>query len=81
MGVVLVEAVPSVVGFVVGSGLDEAGHFGCCYSLFLLILTAYIVSLYQFGLAYLLLLVVTVVAIGFNDLVSCSRFFYNLRCC
>ncbi len=60
MGGVLVDAVPSVVGLAVASGLEEVGHFGCCYSLFLLLLKVCIVSLYCFGLDYSLLLVVAV---------------------
>ena len=80
MGGVLVAAVLSAVEFAVASGLEEAGHSGCCYSLFLLLLKVCIVSLYQFGLDYSLLLVeqFRVFAIGFNDLVLCGRFFYDL---
>jgi hypothetical protein len=60
MGGVLVVAVPSVVGFAVVSGLGEAGHSECCYSLFHLLLKVCIASLYQFWLDYSLLLVVGV---------------------
>ncbi len=60
MGGVLVEAVPSAVGLVVALGLAEAGHFGCCYSLFLLLLEVCTVFLYRFWLDYSLFLVAAV---------------------
>jgi hypothetical protein len=47
MGGVLVAAVPFAVGSAVASVLEGVGHSEYYYSLFLLILTAYIASLYR----------------------------------
>ncbi len=60
MGVVLVDLVLSVVGFVVASGPEVVGHFGCCYLLFLILLKVCTVILYRFGLVYSLFLVAAV---------------------
>ncbi len=50
-------ATEDVVGFAVVSGLGEAGHSECCYSLFHLLLKVCIASLYQFWLDYSFLVV------------------------
>ena len=60
MGGVLVEAGLSAVGLVVALGLDKAGHFGCCYLLFILLLKVCTVFLYRFWLDYSLFLVAAV---------------------
>ncbi len=79
MGGVLVDAVPSVVGLAVAFGLEEVGHFGCCYLLFLLLLKVCIVSLYRFGLAYSLLLVVAVPGGCYRFFVMPFRFKENVK--
>jgi hypothetical protein len=73
-GGVLIEAGLSAVGLVVALGLDEAGHFVCCWLLFLLLLKVCTASLYWFGLDYSLFLVAAVpdIAVCFNNLVLCD---------